>query len=46
MGRLLHRLLFYDAPAYVFTIGYLTGALILGTFVLLPPAFGKQKPGA
>jgi hypothetical protein len=44
MGRLLHWLLFYDAPAYVFTIGYcITGALILGTFVLFPPAFRKQK---
>jgi Protein of Unknown function (DUF2784) len=45
MGRLLHRLLFYDAPAYVFTIGYcLTGALILGTFLLFPPAFRFRKP--
>jgi len=42
MGRLLHWLLFYDAPAHVFTIGYcITGALILGTFVLFPPAFRK-----
>jgi hypothetical protein len=44
MGRLLHWLLFYDAPAYVFMVGYfITGALILGTFVLFPPAFRKQK---
>jgi hypothetical protein len=43
MGRLLHWLLFYDAPAYVFTIGYcITGALILGTFVLFPPALQRQ----
>jgi hypothetical protein len=43
MGRLLHGLLFYDAPAYVFTMGYYTtGALILGTFVLFPPAFRKR----
>jgi hypothetical protein len=43
MGRLLHWLLFYDAPAYVFTIGYsIAGALILGTFVLFPPSFERQ----
>ncbi len=42
MGRLLHWLLFWDAPAYVFTIGYcIAGALILGTFALFPPAFRK-----
>jgi hypothetical protein len=47
MGRLLHWLLFWDAPAYVFTIGYcIVGALILGTFVLFPPAFRMQKQGA
>jgi hypothetical protein len=42
MGRLLHGLLFYDAPAYMFLIGYcITGALILGTFALFPPVFRK-----
>ena len=47
MGRLLHGLLFYDAPAYVFTIGYcIAGALILGTFVLFPPAFRSQASRA
>jgi hypothetical protein len=43
MGRLLHRLLFYDAPAYVFMIGYcIAGALILATFVLFPPALRRR----
>jgi hypothetical protein len=47
MGRLLHRLLFYDAPAYVFTIGYcIAAALILGTFVLFPPVFQRQASRA
>jgi hypothetical protein len=47
MARLLHWLLFYDAPAYVFTIGYcITGALVLGTFVLFPPAFQRQASRA
>ena len=48
MGRLLHRLLFYEAPPIVFTIGYFTfGALVLATFLFCRPRwpFGK-KTGA
>ena len=38
LGRLLHWVLFYDAPGWVFRVGYLTaGALILATFILCPP---------
>src|SRR6516165_9128701 len=34
MGRILHSILFYDAPAWVFTVGYLSfGALIVATFI-------------
>ncbi len=43
MGRLLHSILFYDAPKWVFTVGYLSfGALILITFVFCLP----RRPGS
>jgi hypothetical protein len=36
--RWLHRLLFWDFPAWVFTVAYLGfAALVVLTFVLLPP---------
>ena len=42
MGRLLHSILFYDAPPWVFTVGYLSfGALILLTFIFCMP----RRPG-
>jgi len=46
MGRLLHSLIFYDAPKYVFTIGYFGfGALVTATFLFCRPhwPFGKKK---
>jgi hypothetical protein len=49
LGRLLHSILFYDAPSWVFTVGYLsTGALVLVTILLCPPRWpfvrGAQQP--
>lgn len=46
MGRMLHSILFYDAPPWVFAVGYYTfGALILTTFLFCRPRwpFGKKK---
>jgi hypothetical protein len=38
MGRLLHNLLFYDWPSWVFTVIYIGFALlVLGTFIIAPP---------
>jgi hypothetical protein len=38
MGRLLHSLLFYNWPAWVFTLLYVGFALlVLGTFIVAPP---------
>jgi hypothetical protein len=38
IGRLLHSILFYDAPPWVFTVGYsITGAIVLATLFLSPP---------
>ena len=38
LGRMLHSLLFYDAPPWVFTVGYLGfGSLVLLTFVCCRP---------
>ena len=44
MGRMLHALIFYDAPPIVFTVGYLGfGAIILATLLFCRPRwpFGK-----
>jgi hypothetical protein len=46
LGRALHWMLFYEAPGWMFRVGYLTtGALVLGTFVLCPPRrpFGRRR---
>ncbi|MCE9532635.1 MAG: DUF2784 domain-containing protein [Planctomycetes bacterium] len=38
LGRMLHSLIFYDAPPIVFTIGYLSfGTLVLLTFLFCRP---------
>jgi Protein of Unknown function (DUF2784) len=38
VGRLMHWLLFYEAPEWVFTICYcIFGAIVLSTFYLAPP---------
>jgi hypothetical protein len=49
MGRILHSLIFYDAPKYVFTIGYFSfGALVLATFIFCRPRwpFGNKELAA
>ena len=38
MGQIVHDLLFYEAPAWLFTCGYCAFAgLVLSTFVIVPP---------
>ncbi|HUG69903.1 MAG TPA: DUF2784 domain-containing protein [Pirellulaceae bacterium] len=38
VGRCVHDLLFYDAPAWSFTVAYcMFGAIVLATFVIAPP---------
>ena len=38
MGRMLHNLIYYNAPEWVFTTGYISFALlVMATFVLPPP---------
>lgn len=40
----LHRLIFYDAPDWVFALIYtLFGLLVLLAFILVPPRFGKNR---
>ncbi len=40
----LHRLIFYEAPDWVFTLVYtLFGLLVLLAFFLAPPRFGKNR---
>ena len=45
MGRILHAVIFYDAPPIVFTVGYFAfGALVLATFLFcLPRSPIKRK---
>src|SRR5262245_24002861 len=46
MGRLLHNILFYDAPSWVFTVCYVVFALVvLGTLLLAPPRWRRDRPG-
>jgi hypothetical protein len=45
MGRLLHDLLFFDAPRWVFTTAYISFALlVLATFWLAPPRPWRRAP--
>ena len=38
IARLIHKLIFYDFPPIVFTIGYcLFGAAVIATWLLIPP---------
>lgn len=40
----LQRLLYYDAPNWVFTLVYsLFGALVLATWLYFPPGTGRQR---
>ena len=44
IGRIMHGVLFYDLPSWVFTAAYLTFcALVVATFVLAPPR--RRRPG-
>ena len=44
MGRLMHDLLFYEAPDWVFTASYVTFcALVLGTLFLVPPRWRARS---
>jgi hypothetical protein len=43
VGRLLHDLLYYDFPPWVFTVAYVAFALLVAaTWVFLPP---RRSPG-
>ena len=45
VARLVHAVIFYDLPGWVFTIAHIAfGLLVAATFVLVPPKFaGKRK---
>lgn len=44
MGRLAHDLMFFDLTPNFFTIAYcLFGAIVLATFLLVPPNFMKSR---
>jgi hypothetical protein len=43
--RWIDRILFYDAPTWVFTLAYVAfAALVAVTWVLVPPTKGPHKP--
>jgi hypothetical protein len=43
VGYWAHRLIFFDAPPWVFTLGYtLFGASVLLAFVLAPPRLPRH----
>jgi len=43
--RWIDRLLFYEAPAWVFTVAYVAfAALVLLTWIAVPPAKDTRKP--
>jgi hypothetical protein len=45
IGRLLHELLFFEAPTWVFTTCYIGFALlVLATLVLAPPRWRGRRP--
>jgi hypothetical protein len=49
MGRLLHNILFYQAPPWVFTTCYVVFALVVvGTLILAPPRWrtGRSRLAA
>jgi uncharacterized membrane protein YeaQ/YmgE (transglycosylase-associated protein family) len=42
VGRFIHDLVFYDAPAWIFTLAYcIIGAIVIATFILVPPRLRK-----
>ena len=45
VGKLVRDVLFYDAPAWVFTTCYVVfGLIVIGTWILVPP-HGRKKRG-
>jgi hypothetical protein len=43
IGRLMHNILFYDLPTWVFSMSYLTFfAIVVATFVFAPPR--RRRP--
>lgn len=45
ISRLVHALLFFELPPWVFTAGYiLFGTLVLLTFLLAPPRWPRKAP--
>ena len=45
IGRLAHDLLFFEAPAWVFSLAYLLFFLaVLATFILAPPQWPWRRP--
>jgi len=44
VGRLARHFIFYDLPAWVFTVLHLAfGLVVILTFLLVPPRFSKTK---
>ena len=45
VGRLLHNLMFFSGPQWVFNVCYILIALLVaGTFILVPPTRGASSP--
>lgn len=43
IARLVHSVVFYDFPDWVFTIAHVSfGALVVSTFILMPPTFRRR----
>jgi hypothetical protein len=46
LGRLAHDLLFFEAPAWAFSVAYVLFFLaVLATFVLAPPRWPRRRSG-
>lgn len=44
VGRLARSIIFYDLPAWIFTVIHISfAALVLVTFLVVPPIFSKKK---
>jgi len=44
VGRLIHALLYYDAPPWAFTAAYVAfAALVIATWTLVPPRRGRSR---
>lgn len=45
IAHYLHKLIFYDAPSWVFTLSYsVFGLVVLAVFVLGPPRWKRGRP--